>query len=67
MCYLAGRNRGRSIDGVVGGSIRRYGKRRTVALEVEDRVLKEAEMAFAMSPGARNGHEVGGEFLFQNF
>ena len=35
-------------------------------MEVENRVLEEAEMSFAMAPRAGNGHEVGGKFLYDN-
>ncbi len=35
-------------------------------LNVENRVLKEAEVSLSVSPRARNGHEVGGEFLLKN-
>jgi hypothetical protein len=31
-------------------------------LEVENRVLEETEMFFAMASRATNGHEVGGKF-----
>ncbi len=37
-----------------------------VELEVKNWVLEEAEMSFSVSPRARNGHEVGGEFLLKN-
>ncbi len=64
LCCFAGRNRGGSIDGVIGWGCRWDGECRAVALQVEDRILEEAEVSFAMTPGARNGHEVGGKFLF---
>ncbi len=35
-------------------------------MEVENRVLEEAEVSFSLSPRARNGHEVGGKFLLEN-
>ncbi len=55
------------IDRIVGGSGRGDGESCAVALEVKDWVLEEAKMAFAMTPGARNGHEIGGKFLLQDF
>ncbi len=36
------------------------------ALKVKNKVLEEVEMSFAMSPRAKNGHEVGGKFLLKN-
>ncbi len=35
-------------------------------MEVKNRVLKEAEVSFPLAPRTRNGHEVGGKFLFEN-
>jgi hypothetical protein len=37
-----------------------------VALEVKNWVLEEAKISFSVSPRARNGHEIGGEFLVKN-
>ncbi len=64
LCCFAGRNRGESIDGVIGWGCHGDGECRAAALQVEDWILEEAKVSFAMTPGARNGHEVGGEFLF---
>ena len=50
------------IERVVWRCSGRNGECGTVALEVENRVLEEAE-TFAMAPRARNSHEVGGKFL----
>jgi hypothetical protein len=41
-------------------------ERSAIALKVKNRVLEEAEMSFAISPRARNGHEIGGKFLLKN-
>ncbi len=35
-------------------------------MEVKNRVLEEAEVSFTMAPRTRNGHVVGGKFLFKN-
>jgi hypothetical protein len=35
-------------------------------LEIKNWVLEEAEMSLSVSPRARNGNEVGGEFLLKN-
>ncbi len=63
-CCFVGRNHGGSVDGVIGWGCRRDGKCHAVVLQVEDRMLEEAKVSFAVIPGARNGHEVGSEFLF---
>ncbi len=64
LCCFAGRNCGRSVDGVIGWGCHGDGECCTVALQVEDWILEEAEVSFAVTPGARNGHEVVGKFLF---
>ena len=38
-----------------------------IALEVKHWVLEESEMSSTVAPVARNGHEVGGKFLFEDF
>ena len=53
------------IDWVVRGSVGRDGEGCSVALEKKNRVLEEAKVAFSVSPWARNGHKIGGEFLFE--
>ncbi len=35
-------------------------------MEVKNRVLEEAKVSFPVAPRARNGHDVGGKFLFKN-
>ncbi len=35
-------------------------------MEVKNGVLEEAKVSFPMAPRTRNGHKVGGKFLFEN-
>ncbi len=35
-------------------------------LEVKNRVLEETKVSFPVAPRTKNGHEVGGKFLFKN-
>ncbi len=44
------------IDWVVRGSVGRDCEGCSIALEIKNRVLEEAEMSFSVSPWARNGH-----------
>ena len=53
------------IERVVRGSIGRDGEGCAIALEIKNRVLEEAEVSFAVAPWTRNGHKIGGEFLFE--
>jgi hypothetical protein len=53
------------IDRIVGGSGSRDGEGCAIALEVKNRVLEETEVSFSVAPRTRNGHKVGGEFLFE--
>ncbi len=64
-CFVGGSS-SRGIDGILRGSGHGDDKCFPVALIVEDRVLEEAEMSFTLSPRARNGHEVGNQFLLKN-
>jgi hypothetical protein len=64
-CF-AGRSSSGGVDGILRGSGCGDDKRDPIALKVEDRVLEEAEMSFAVSPRARNGHEVGGHLLLED-
>ena len=36
-------------------------------MEVKNRVMEEAKVLFPVAPRTRNGHEVGGKFLLQEF
>ena len=57
---------GGCIEGILGRCCCRDVEVGAVALGVENRILEETKVAFAVSPRARNGHEVGGEFLLEN-
>ena len=57
---------GGCIEGILGRCCSRDVEVGAVALGVENRILEETKVAFAVSPRARNGHEVGGEFLLEN-
>jgi hypothetical protein len=63
---FAGGSSGRGVDSMLGGSSHRDDKCGPVALKVEDRVLEEAEVSFTVFPRARNSHEDGGYFLFED-
>ncbi len=53
------------IERVVRWSFVRDGEGSAVALEIKNRVLEEAEVSFVVAPRARNGHKIGGKFLFE--
>ncbi len=64
-CFLYGCS-SRWIERIFRWRSGRNGECSVVALEVKNWVLEEAEMSFSVSPRARNGHEVGAEFLLEN-
>ncbi len=65
--HFASGCRGRCVGGVFRRSSRGNGESRPVALKIKDGNLEEAQVSFAMAPWARNGHEIGGEFFFNDF
>jgi hypothetical protein len=64
-CFM-GKSSSRGIDGILRGSGHGDYKHGPIVLKVEDRVLEEAKMSSTVSPRARNGHEVGGQFLLKD-
>ena len=64
-CFVGGSS-SRGIDGILRGSGCGNDKCCPIVLKVEDRVLEEAKMSSTVSPRARNGHEVGGQFLLKD-
>ncbi len=58
-CLFVGGSGSGGVDGILGGSCRRYVECGSVVLKVEGMVLEEAKVSFSVFPRARNGHEVG--------
>ncbi len=64
-CFLCGCS-SRWIERIFRWRDDQNGECGTGALEVKNWVLEEAETSFSVSPRARNGHEIGGEFFLKN-